>query len=953
MRTLGIAAVLLAAVAVPGFAAAPSNTIALGGRLQLEKCGAGRRMAVDSKLGLLIVIRSASPGMNGCAGNEPVGIHLEAYSTQTLGRLGSWQVQLPHLNTGGFNVGTTRPLILDTVHHRLFLVYSDGDHVDRVTVVDIGHLSAGTPSLPPLAAFPLPYHTDPAPPGFTDDPTGNVYTSAGCQAVQTAQQTGFGCLKGVNGAYDAASDTLTMMMAEDPAETDNEGSAHGPGGHSPSLVQLAASSGAIRWSLMLGKCSVALGFTNYGQYLVPLPDPVLFSRSDKAAQLTAGCLYSKSLTRGLYSGTTDPSQAALSAGSMMTYTIQLNRDGSLTTDASGAPVVQTHIGRSNVYSGLADPASGRLFYIAAPPLGEATSTNASGPTAVSFDVAHHVYMGAITIGTPSDLGGYFTMAAGGGRLYSIDTNGVIAADATATPEGQGVYFPIQLCKPPATAKLFAAASDERTHQVFVLPSECGKTDPTTSLLVYQDGVPSLAAAPEPDPDSYTRQIAEQPGVTQVQYGAHGEAVGARVRVIGGTTGLLKGASNGGYDFVFNNPFQSTGVPAPPDDFATREIELARIRAADVSNYQSNAEAVAAAIDATTAQQLKSSQAQFSWPFEPASCSDPGNGKDAKSYGPDTGSSTKCDFSKHSVTVESNSGPVGLTLTSIGRDGNAVPLLLSLARAHTSVSVTLDPAVGLISETHSVVDGIEVGGVSIGAVDATSRCRAHGHKKTASCTYTRTIAGVTVAGQPVGGGACVSAPPVNTCTQLLNVLNTLQPGILIFTMPEPDTRPGFFEGSAGGYQAVAQRELYEHLQDEALNYDASPQVPALQVFYNDDSTDAPSRLDLQLANVESESHYGISVAEPFNPPALTDLAPLTVATQASDGLANLARPAVQGPAPTLIQVIQQVVHRFVTGFGFALRNPGQALAIAVLVGMFGAPLLLALRRRKLESLAVSE
>ena len=945
------AAFLLALTGAGGVASVPEQTISLKAHLPLEKCAGIRRLAVEPSLGLMILVRSNGPNTSGCPSNSHYGAALDAYASGSSNHVGTWKLTLPSLNENGIDIGVLRPLVVDLKHHRLFVIYSDGSYQDRVIVLDLTHL-AGRPSpLSNLAAYALPFHADPGTAGTADDPSGSAYPSAGCTAMTANSASPSACLRTVNAAYDPGSDTLDVLMSEIQGSVDNF-SSHGPNSPRPYLFQVGATSGQQRWSVFLGRCSSPLGSTNYAISFVPLADPIMVVPRAGGAFLSVGCLFSKSETRGLYPASSKPSDAALTAGSMMTYVINLKPDGSLQVDAGGNPVLAEFIGRSNVYSGLSDPVAGRFFYVAAPPLGEAGATNASGPTAVAFDIAHQVYLGAITIARPSDaaLGG-FMLTNAGGRLYSITGDGITAADSTATPEGQGVFFPIPLCSPATKhTTISAAIADPVSHHIFALPSVCDKFDPLPYALVYQDDVPSLSPPPTPDPDTYTRQIKEQPGVTQVQYGAHAEATGARVRLIGGVTGALKGGTSGGYDFLFDNP---TGVGLPPQagDYATREFEFAKIRTSDVSNYQSTAEAVTSAIDPQTAQQLKSGTPSVSWPFLPSSCSDPGNRTSTNAYGPDTNSSVACDFVKHGVTAHSDSGPVGLTLTLGGVDATPIPVVANVGRAHTTTSISLDPAKGLVSDTVSTVEGLGVAGVEIAVIKAESICHAHGHTATASCTYSRSIGGLRVGGVPVGPGACVQAGAIDTCSQLLATLNTIQPGILIFSMPAPDARPGFLPGSKGGYQAVAQRELYRHLQDDVLNYDPSVQLPGLQVFYNNDSTDAPSRLDIQLANVESESHYGISTAEPFTLPALVDVPAVLgdAGNLGPIGPSKLPLPALTQHPMTAGEVISTVVHRFVEGFGFMVRTPREAAGVAALVAMFATPLALAIRRRKLEDI----
>jgi hypothetical protein len=957
-----VACIVLAVLAaLPGRSAraepGPGAGLSIIGQLQLEPCAIDRKFAVASSLHMVVSVRHYDPAC-GPAGHL---VGLDAYSTTNLDRVGSWTLELPDL-TAGNNAGTLGPVAVDQDGHRAFVAFDDGHFGSRIAVVDLGHLDPGAGSVTPSAVYQAPGVPDANTAASTDDATGAAGTATYCAGAQLIFG-GSGCLY-VNGAYyDAATNSLDVMESPILSNQSAAFSTHGPQQPRVYLSRLDASSGQKRWMINLARCSVPLSATIGAQQWVPLPDPTMVFHSAGGDGVAAGCLFSHSFTRGSYGGTANASNAALAGGSMMTYIIPLKPDGSLFIDANQRVQSDSYIGRPNVLAGLPDPSSGRMFYAAAPPVAQTTVANAAGPTAIGFDISHHAYIGATTAGPPEDNAGGFNLAVAGGRIYSVGADGVIVGDTTSTPQGQGIRFPLAICEPGGPRAYVASLqADVATRRVFAWFTNCDDSNSRRPyLVVYQDSIPSLAQAATPNPDSYTQQVAEQPGMTQNQFGAHGEATGSRFRLIGGTTGLVKGGTAGGYDLALQQV--PPGVQ-PPDavrpqtqpDFATREMQLAYVRNADVSNYQATAQSLAAGSDTTTAEQLKSTATKQDWPFVPADCSSPGKEEMANTYGGDTKSSVDCDLSTHSASAVADAGPAGFTLTSLKGGLQAPPALPFLVgQSHGESQVTLDTAKGITSNTIAEARNVTAGPVFIRSIRSESHCVAHGRTGTATCTFTRTVNGVTNGGQAVGGGACrqVDGPAgaTDTCAAMLAQLNAIDPGILVFSMPSPDGRAGFFDGSPGGYQAVAQRELYAHLEDNVLNYDGSVQVPGMQVVYNNDTPDTPSRLDMQLANVQSETHYGISQASSFEeaaPATLTDaLPPVAAPVSLSAG-----RAATPGSPPGFFATLGKLIEQFLAGLSWLLRSPLQALLMAGMITLFSLPIYLAVRRRRLEALGAA-
>jgi hypothetical protein len=288
----------------------------------------------------------------------------------------------------------------------------------------------------------------------------------------------------------------------------------------------------------------------------------------------------------------------------------------------------------------------------------------------------------------------------------------------------------------------------------------------------------------------------------------------------------------------------------------------------------------------------------------------------------------------------------------------------VGKSETSTRAAIDPVKGSVTDSVSIVRGLTIGAVHIDSVSAHTTCRAHGRTGTASCDFSRVVAGVTLPGAP-HTPACTQSfsatGRVDTCASLLGALNALYPPYLSFAMPWPDTRPDYAGGSPGGYQAVSQKDLYENLQDTFINYDASHEIPGLRVLYVNDNPRSPSRVDLQLANVQAESHYGItrlgagSGAAFASPPPEGSSSLLTAPAGGEVGMPSIATSGANSkgtsiPAGSRGGGLPQVLERLFTGLKWLVRSPGAAMGVGVVLSMLFAPLLLAQRRRKLQLLA---
>jgi hypothetical protein len=292
-------------------------------------------------------------------------------------------------------------------------------------------------------------------------------------------------------------------------------------------------------------------------------------------------------------------------------------------------------------------------------------------------------------------------------------------------------------------------------------------------------------------------------------------------------------------------------------------------------------------------------------------------------------------------------------------GTGTPIF-SILGGDVQTTVERDAQQGTVASVTSTVHGLAIGPLLIDTVKTTTSCRAHGRHGTASCTFQRLIGGVYDAGTAVFPASCTETDSGSTgsagCQQLIAQLNGILPGKLIFAAPAPDQRRGYVGGSPGGYQAVVQRDLYEHLQDSLLNNDERLTVPGLDILYVNDTASAPSRVELQVAGGQAEAHYGI------NPPfSFLDNSGISVSLPGG-GSVNVPLPpsslppappslggttptgAVTPPAPT--GGLPRLLSRIWDGLQLLGRSPGTALLVAMLLGLLSLPLLVSWRRGRL-------
>jgi len=876
---------------------------------------------VDADLGVLVLLL-------------PCSRRLTLFSTRTGRELASVDVGTAQ----GFSL-----LPIDPVRHLVFLIGSGSVaspsssqvYTSTIQIYSLTALLAGRTVLVGSIGVPADAVLLAA---STADPGGRSTPAAGTGAAGDAS------LEPSGAAIDAKTGFLYLTLYENLGNTDSATSSRGPGNQDVYVAAIDVAKRVVRSSMFLSECaSPAIGNGT---------EPVTVAGTGAAKVLAVGCLTAKaspipgSSGGGQAGGGVAGTGASVTGfGSMLSYSIPLDRTGDLVADGT-----RFVLGRTNALYGVGDPDSGRIFWVTAPPFESGVASDA-GPAAVAFDPLNLAYVAAPTVGDARVSNGVgLAVAAAGGRLYAVSRGGVTVADATANG-GQGTVFPGFSCF------AHALAVDGHLRRLFVLPaSSCTSNESSANgppyVFVFQDAVGQVSASPPPDPDSYTQQIGPNAGPTLATFNGHAEATGARVRVVGALSGVLRGVTFGASHPV-EEALQQHGKQVDGD---TYDLELSAVQFADLDNFHAGAAAAAALADKASAKQLTDAGAQ--WPFDTnhqAACSAPGKATGTTTFTDDTYARVSCSSGAQGTTATASAGAVGMALVAARKDSSAsvVPSSFRVGRSESSTHVYQDRHGAMTTETASVVHGIEIGPVTIDTVAAHLTCHAHGSRGTASCDYVRNVLGVSVVGGSDVPAGCtdrvLKGRVDNGCSALLDVLNSLYPPYLAFAMPLPDRRAGYIAGSPGGYQAVGQRALFEHLQDSLVSYDGSLEVPGFEVLYVNDSAQSPSRLDVQLADVEAESRYGVktvaSCSMGCGKGPVSHL-PGPLPHVPSDSATDSPTPPMA--APTLAPGADggRVLTRVLDGLRWLMRNPEDIALIAITLALLYSPLGLAARRRRL-------
>lgn len=518
--------------------------------------------------------------------------------------------------------------------------------------------------------------------------------------------------------------------------------------------------------------------------------------------------------------------------------LSLDRNPRLGRTAPGAFLMFARDGEFSTGQSYWDPASHRLTMAA---------LSAGVATTYVFDADTENYVGNVSTGKNSVVQAGVNAITGRYYAATAASNfGIVAAELRATPATQGQAFPS--FGPPSN---FVAVSnstlgvDSLGKRIFVRYGSVGGTDSGKAYFVIaEDRLPTYVPPLPADPDINTSDVEESEGKTESAYAAAGQGFGSRWRQIGGTQTLEGNLSQVGADFTGQAPFGR----------GTREIRGADLNHLAVLNNESAASAISVDRDRGNTQgDLDNTHAPpdvlppdfafppgvdpyqpvAGWPVEDAFCADFGG--EPKTESVDNASAT-CDQAKRVSTASATFA--GGFVNGIGVGNSALE-----SKAH------VDNKVGASSKVTSVARDVSVlaGALQIREVSATATATARGRKGTAKATWERAIYGVTINGQRQCDQQCDPR-------QVFDAVNTAFGGKVTVLFPQPT-----ITATPGGYEATVRRSEGHQLEEVLLNneYTDRLEVPAMVIMVVEDGPKA-SRTRIELAAVEAEARYGISV-----------------------------------------------------------------------------------------------
>ncbi|MHB8339898.1 MAG: hypothetical protein ACYDB7_01845 [Mycobacteriales bacterium] len=734
----GLTSVGALASGAPGPTAGASPGLALVGQVPYNGCSTlsnAARAVIDPTDDTLVEVEVdfTPPGGASCFGMPGPGAWLVTWSAQTLKPRATVRLGLPvGANEQSSSLVSIR---LDPARHRLWTLTSDNDvsTLAAFSLDGLRELADVGGTLRPLETIALPAVVSPNGPDAVDsnDPAVTVGTVV----------SGFTPL---DLAVDPATDTLDVLQytGGQSLGVPPTLSKHGPAAGEPYVFHVSAATHQTLWIAQLGNCVGAQAGANPGY------PQLMRLHTSSGDVLAGGC----SFTNGPYAGRQGPQCAPSNVGGPATCVSVPGSGGSmlawvLPLDHAGAPAgpVQYYLGRPGFRGALADPQTGRIFFETTPPPG-GSGTAQAGSQAVVFDVAHRVYLGESQLSPPEGGIAYdAAYAVAGGLLLGVGPGAVTIGEAGATPPGQPLALSGYQC---ATARVAVPLLlDPASRHLFVVNTqgctlEGGLFEDYFQVFSYPP--PPPPAAPPPNPDSYTTQLGSASGPTFAQFTGHGEATAVRLRLQGGSSGLLRGATFGAYDANLVDSLVNPVLPAADQqyaDYADHELDLGVVQSATLDNYEAAATAQAATVDAGWGGELSGSQSQGNKVggglYPQATCSgSAGQTQPAGATSGDPQASVTCTQNAQAVSASSHAGLLGLAVRvtqarapqTPGAATTTLPLQLGSGNASTQVSV--EPAAGLVAQTTASEDNVLAARVHLGQVVAQLSCTAHGQRHTA-------------------------------------------------------------------------------------------------------------------------------------------------------------------------------------------------------------------------------
>lgn len=594
-----------------------------------------------------------------------------------------------------------------------------------------------------------------------------------------------------------------------------------------------------------------------------------------------------------------------------------------------------------------------------------------------YEAATNSYIGVIQVsGSTAGRVTGFGIDEGSGRLYAFNqSNGLMIAEMGQDPIPQGDPYRLN----PSDSG-WRIPIDAHRNRVFLLSGTAGRSD---RYEIYEVPPPGNIQGSN-DPDSLTKQIAEEPGKTEAEYGGSATAYGVRTLLAGGLGGAIPTFGNDTLGKVMREINTRCGT-------RDREVVLASIPQTDLQNSAREARAAGALLDNASMQDLGRpsrcdlynevglgfslleiekvfESAQFSslyaeldknlpslypndpskgyayftdetlsedtkWEYRPATCSSPvartGNNSE-KLAGPTSVSCSEATTISASSEARAHEDTIGSLPVSVGK-------------TYSDTKVTLDSRKGLVAESTAVVENFKIGSITIGYLENKATSFAKGRSGTAGTDVYR----------PVVAG--VRGPGITGCElrcdlhALIPALNTALAGRAEFRALRPD--PFLLKGSPGGYQSGVIKSEKQRSSDNALVGDKSSEVPALEVIiYNDNPRLGRIRQVIQLAGVHVDSQYGIQVfdegsacLECFG--TFESLEDFEMPGELIAIAGDVSEPLAKG----VFEMVRRIIGGIAEGIQLLLANPREAAVVATVWVLLLSPYVVWRRRRLLSAL----
>ncbi|MGQ0432457.1 MAG: hypothetical protein ACT452_08635 [Microthrixaceae bacterium] len=676
------------------------------------------------------------------------------------------------------------------------------------------------------------------------------------------------------------------------------------------LAQWDATTGAEDWLHSIRQCSTASINTEAGSSITPF-----LSKAGDAIYAMCG----------------------VSESELQMLRLPLSADGKPTGDA------QTYPAGSGIAAVAIDPVRERVHMISSAsyvltydwPTRRIAGTSGISSFANTFAIALpavDVDTGRLVVASPPRGGSVDNQ--------QPDVGGLFLIDGRRTDMPQALVFEDLAGPALRTPPVIDPAAPGRARRIFMRHAlDTDANDGEAFFRVVSDPIPVSVDPVAGDPDP-TADVDESE-LTESSFASEANGYGTRLLVVGGLQGPITAYEMGGKCVSTN-----------------REVIAASIQRAGLSSVAASARIHGVDADLGTQADLKDSSRCMNggagairypappdqavdkglgWGFEAAECS----GSDRNEAGQVSEgwlATAICEQAKERVSGSAH-------YSGVATAG------ISVSRSSAQAVVRRDPKLGVVAETTSVSEGIDIPGVGrIGSVTATAMSRASGRiplpgdpARTALSVKICAVITDTFADQGCRSGA--DAAP------MIAALNDAGRNRVFFR--QPSAEKSLLVGSPGGYQAGIQRDRGEAALAKLENNDELLAVPALEMVFRTNPDGSVRRYIVQLAGVRTVSTYGIAVLPPSTmstPEAEAIVAELGLDVNAGDGGAYLPVTKVATTPPSIVQqvldaIADQSKRLYRTAFQVDLRSPGDiALALGVWMTL-GTPLYLADRRRR--------